>query len=206
MTLAAHYRDEVTRIAAMIGLARQMIAAGITVDLEPVGAEIIALCAKVARLPAPVGAELIDDLVALNARLDRLGAALVERHTLDSVRLRRLRRRRIAHRRLIRSMAYENYVQALVALVAVLALIALVAWGARRMGLAGVRGGGGRRDRRLSVSEVLAVDNRRRLLLVKRDAVEHLILIGGTGDIVVERSIQMALPSGLPRVFEDLKP
>jgi flagellar protein FliO/FliZ len=103
-------------------------------------------------------------------------------------------------------MAYENYVQALVALVAVLALIALVAWGARRMGLAGVRGGGGRRDRRLSVSEVLAVDNRRRLLLVKRDAVEHLILIGGTGDIVVERSIQMALPSGLPRVFEDLKP
>jgi hypothetical protein len=85
MTLAAHYRDEVTRIAAMIGLARQMIAAGITVDLEPVGAEIIALCAKVARLPAPVGAELIDDLVALNARLDRLGAALVERHTLDSV-------------------------------------------------------------------------------------------------------------------------
>ena len=101
-------------------------------------------------------------------------------------------------------MNYENYIQALVALVAVLALIALVAWGARRMGLAGVRAGA-RRDKRLSITEVLPVDSRRRLVLIKRDAVEHLILIGGTEDVVVERAIQMALPGGLPRVFEDLK-
>jgi len=102
-------------------------------------------------------------------------------------------------------MSYENYIQALIALVAVLALIALVAWAARRMGLAGMRGGAGRRDRRLGITEVLAVDNRRRLVLVKRDAVEHLLLIGGTQDVVVERTIQLGLPTGLPRVFEDNK-
>jgi flagellar protein FliO/FliZ len=100
-------------------------------------------------------------------------------------------------------MNYDNYLQALVALVAVLALITALAWLARRMGWAGVRGAGGRRDRRLSISEVLAVDNRRRLILVKRDAVEHLLLIGGAGDVIVERAIQSELPKGLPRVFED---
>jgi flagellar protein FliO/FliZ len=101
-------------------------------------------------------------------------------------------------------MNYDNYIQALVALVAVLGLITAFAWGARRMGWGGVRSGG-RRDRRLSISEVLAVDNRRRLILVKRDAVEHLLLIGGGDDIVIERAIQSGLPSGLPRVFEDIK-
>ena len=102
-------------------------------------------------------------------------------------------------------MNYENYIQALVALVAVLGLITAFAWAARRMGWGGVRGGA-RRDRRLSISEVLAVDNRRRLVLIKRDQVEHLILIGGGDDIVIERAIQQALPTGLPRLFEDNKP
>lgn len=97
---------------------------------------------------------------------------------------------------------YNTYLQGLAALVAVLGLIAGAAWIARRMGFGGARGPG-RRDRRLAISEVLAVDNRRRLVLVKRDAVEHLLLIGGSGDVVVERGIHPALPTGLPKVFED---
>jgi flagellar protein FliO/FliZ len=101
-------------------------------------------------------------------------------------------------------MNYENYIQALVALVAVLGLITAFAWGARRMGWGGVRGAM-RRDRRLAISEVLAIDNRRRLVLIKRDSVEHLLLIGGGDDIVVERAIHPGLPSGLPRVFEEIK-
>ncbi len=99
---------------------------------------------------------------------------------------------------------YETYLRGLFALVAVLGLIAAAAWGARRLGLAGHRTGS-RRDRRLSVSEVLVVDNRRRLLLVKRDSVEHLLLIGGSSDVVVERGIHLALPGGLPKVFEEHK-
>jgi len=102
------------------------------------------------------------------------------------------------------SIDYNTYLRGLLALVAVLGLIAGAAWLARRAGLAGVRGGS-RRERRLSISEVLPVDNRRRLLLVKRDTVEHLLLIGGTGDVVIERGIHPALPSGLPKVFEEIK-
>lgn len=85
MSLAATYRDEILRIAAMIGLARQMVAAGAPVDLEPVGSEIHVLCGAVARLPASVGAELIDELRGLTARLDRLGLELGQRQGVDFV-------------------------------------------------------------------------------------------------------------------------
>ena len=102
------------------------------------------------------------------------------------------------------SIDYDTYLRGLLALVAVLGLIAGAAWIARRIGFGGVRSGA-RRERRLSISEVLPVDNRRRLVLVKRDAVEHLVLIGGTSDLVIERGIHPALPSGLPKVFEEIK-
>lgn len=47
---------------------------------------------------------------------------------------------------------------------------------------------GGRRHR-LAVLDATAIDNRRRLVLVRRDDVEHLILIGGHNDLVVEAGI-----------------
>lgn len=52
----------------------------------------------------------------------------------------------------------------------------------------------GNRNRRprLAVIEARAVDSQRRLLLVRRDDVEHLVLIGGPGDIVVEQGITQA--------------
>src|SRR5262249_17504940 len=39
------------------------------------------------------------------------------------------------------------------------------------------------------------VDNRRRLILVRRDNVEHLLMIGGPSDIVVEPNIVRAVPA-----------
>jgi hypothetical protein len=45
------------------------------------------------------------------------------------------------------------------------------------------------RQPRLSVTDVAAVDEKRRLILVRRDNVEHLLMIGGPGDIVVETNI-----------------
>jgi len=48
---------------------------------------------------------------------------------------------------------------------------------------------GGRRGQRLGVSEYYEVDKDRRLVLVRRDTVEHLILIGGPQDIVIEGGI-----------------
>ncbi len=44
-------------------------------------------------------------------------------------------------------------------------------------------------ERRLGVVEQTTVDNRRKLLLVRRDGVEHLILVGGPVDVVIETGI-----------------
>ncbi len=53
---------------------------------------------------------------------------------------------------------------------------------------------GGKSRPRLAVLDATAVDPRRRLVLVRRDDVEHLILIGGPSDVVVESGIG-ALPA-----------
>lgn len=45
------------------------------------------------------------------------------------------------------------------------------------------------RNRRLSVVDSLALDPKRQLLIVRRDNVEHLILVGGPHDVVVETGI-----------------
>ena len=82
------------------------------------------------------------------------------------------------------------------AFVAVLALILLVAWLVRRF--AGNRlGANTNRGRmpRLAVIDAAAVDGRRRLVLVRRDNVEHLLMIGGPTDIVVEPNIVRATPA-----------
>lgn len=43
---------------------------------------------------------------------------------------------------------------------------------------------------RLAVTEYLEIDKQRRLVLVRRDNVEHLLLIGGAHDVVVESAIR----------------
>ena len=81
------------------------------------------------------------------------------------------------------------------AFVAVLALIGLAAWLVRRF--AGNRlGANTNRGRmpRLAVIDAAAVDGRRRLVLVRRDNIEHLLMIGGPTDIVVEANIVRATP------------
>lgn len=44
-------------------------------------------------------------------------------------------------------------------------------------------------DKRLEVIDQANVDGRRRLLLLRRDDVEHLIMIGGPVDVVIETGI-----------------
>ena len=82
-----------------------------------------------------------------------------------------------------------------IAFIVVLALIAATAWLVRRF--AGNRlGANANRGRmpRLAVIDAAAVDGRRRLVLVRRDNVEHLLMIGGPTDIVVEPNIVRASP------------
>lgn len=76
-----------------------------------------------------------------------------------------------------------DWVRAVAALAATLGLIALAAYGARRFGMLqpGVRNA----DRRMAISESLMLDPRRRLVLVKLDSKEHLLLLSPAGDVVV---------------------
>lgn len=62
-------------------------------------------------------------------------------------------------------------------------------WFLRRRGHMTFMRGGTNRQPRLAVLDAAAVDARRRLVLVRRDNVEHLILIGGPSDVVVESGI-----------------
>lgn len=79
-----------------------------------------------------------------------------------------------------------SYIRFLLALVLVLGLIAVLAWAARRFGFAARSVGGLRSRRRLTISEILPIDARRRLVLLKRDEVEHLVLLGPTQDLLIE--------------------
>ena len=83
----------------------------------------------------------------------------------------------------------------LFAFIAVLALIGVAAWLVRRFATnrLGTNTNRGRMPR-LAVIDAAAVDGRRRLVLVRRDNVEHLLMIGGPSDIVVEPNIVRAMP------------
>jgi len=78
---------------------------------------------------------------------------------------------------------------ALFALGVVLVLIVLAAWLIKMFGRAGDGLSRGGRDRRLVVLESAVVDGKRKLLLIRRDDVEHLVMTGGPSDVVIETGI-----------------
>ncbi len=96
-------------------------------------------------------------------------------------------------------------------LVVVLGLLALAFWLVRRFG-GGRLGGASTRGRqpRLAMIDQAAIDNRRRLVLIRRDNVEHLLIIGGPTDVVIEQNIVRAagapLAPGRPATATDTLP
>ena len=98
-------------------------------------------------------------------------------------------------------MANTDYLTAVVALAFVVGLIAMIGWAVRRFGLipgasAVIRGG-----RRIKIVEVTPIDVRRKLVLIRRDETEHLVLLGAQRDLVVERGIETgATQNGTPAV------
>jgi len=92
-------------------------------------------------------------------------------------------------------MEFGGYFRFLVALVFVLGMIGLLAVLARRSGLgfpAAARPG---KDRRLQVVEVAPVDGRRRLVLIRRDNIEHLVLLGQSTELLIESGIKTGAAS-----------
>jgi hypothetical protein len=106
---------------------------------------------------------------------------------------------------------------ALVVLVLLLVIVRLV----RSLTFGTFVAGGRNRKTRLAVMDATAVDSHRRLVLIRRDDTEHLLLIGGPTDVVVERDIRLsqtrrpaltghggqdALPHPRPRLPEPAAP
>lgn len=79
-------------------------------------------------------------------------------------------------------MELLDWARALFALIATLALILGVAYGARRLGMLQANG---QAPKRMRVTESLMLDPRRRMVIVRCDDREHLLLLGPGGDIVV---------------------
>ncbi|MGV2128137.1 flagellar biosynthetic protein FliO [Agrobacterium vitis] len=70
-----------------------------------------------------------------------------------------------------------------------LAVLVVILWILKNRAPSPFVRGGRNRQPRLQVLDAAAVDARRRLVLIRRDNIEHLILIGGPTDIVVESGI-----------------
>jgi hypothetical protein len=80
-----------------------------------------------------------------------------------------------------------------IAFLVVLALIGLTAWLVRRFGANRLGSASRGRQPRLAVIDAATVDGRRRLVLIRRDNIEHLLMIGGPTDLVVEPNIVRAV-------------
>ncbi len=82
------------------------------------------------------------------------------------------------------------------ALALVLGLLAGALWAVRRfdLRLPGGLGRGGAEERRLEVVERLTVDQKRSLLLVRRDNVEHLVLMSPEGNVLLNET-RVATPA-----------
>lgn len=86
-----------------------------------------------------------------------------------------------------------DWARALFALIATLALIVGAAYGARRLGMLQPGGPG---VKRMRVTETLLIDTRRRMVIVRVDEREHVLLLGPGGDVVVGDMAAKEPPAG----------
>ena len=84
-------------------------------------------------------------------------------------------------------MDLVDFTRFVLSFVVVIGLIAGLAWVMRRYGAGRIVPAAGKG--RLGVVEATTVDAKRRLVLVRRDNVEHLLLLSATGETVIETGI-----------------
>lgn len=88
-------------------------------------------------------------------------------------------------------MGIEDYIKFLAALIFVLSLMGGLAFVLKKLGLSQKALGGGK-NKRLKISEVLPIDARRKLVLIRQDDKEHLVLLGSSSDTVIKTDINPA--------------
>lgn len=83
-----------------------------------------------------------------------------------------------------------EYLRFAAALIFVLALIGAGAFALRAFGFMS-QGSRRQGDRRLSITESLLVDARRRVVLIRRDDREYLLLLSPHGDTIIDSDIEV---------------
>lgn len=84
-------------------------------------------------------------------------------------------------------MEFDTYLRFILVLIFVLGLVFALGWVLKRSGISGSAVAG--KGRRLGVVETAFLGPKHRLVLVRRDGVEHLVLIGPNSSEVVESGI-----------------
>ncbi len=103
-------------------------------------------------------------------------------------------------------MDFSIYLRFMLALILVLGLIAGLTWAARRFGFGGQLIPNTGKTPRLSVVEVRTLDSRRKLVLLRRDGCEHLVLLGPNQDLHLEGGITAAREAAQPVSLADSTP
>lgn len=96
-------------------------------------------------------------------------------------------------------MEFLDYARTLFALLATLALIVGAAYLARRLGMLQPGGPG---VKRMRVTETLLIDTRRRMVIVRVDDREHVVLLGPGGDVLVRDMPARETPALEPAAVE----
>ncbi|RVU34643.1 flagellar assembly protein FliO [Hwanghaeella grinnelliae] len=85
---------------------------------------------------------------------------------------------------------FASYLRFVAALVFVLGLILVAAHITKKVMTGRTYAGARSQGRRLGVVEVLTLDARHRVFLIRRDGKEHLIMTGPSGDLLIEGGIE----------------
>ena len=92
----------------------------------------------------------------------------------------------------------------ILALAIVIALIVFIVWLLKLLlELSGNVGRG--RAKRLDIVETLSLDQRRQLIIIRRDNVEHLIMTGGASEIIIENNIILEPKTNITKEPENIK-
>lgn len=86
--------------------------------------------------------------------------------------------------------ALPQIFQLIAALVFVVSLMGGLALVLKKLGLSGAVPAMAGKEKRLKIIEVLPLDARRKMVIVQRDEVQHLILLGGNHETVIETGIK----------------
>jgi flagellar protein FliO/FliZ len=94
------------------------------------------------------------------------------------------------------STDFHQLLRLLFAFALVMAMMGLLGLFLRRINERRILPGG--KKRRLSIVETLPIDGRRRLVLLRRDNVEHLVILGTNTETLIERRIESGQDGALP--------